>query len=214
MKIKICGLKRMEDVDYVNQCMPDFIGFVFAGTKRRIDFETAKMLRKKLNPEIKAVGVFVNEEIAFITGLVTEGVLDLIQLHGEENEEYIMKLRKRLREYGKREIPIIKSVRVKSKKQIIETEKLPADFLLLDTFREDEYGGSGMVFDHKLIPKLGKKFILAGGITEKNVIGILEELKKEEKIPFCIDVSSSVEVDGFKDKWKIEKIVKLVHDVK
>lgn len=136
MKIKICGLKRMEDVDYVNQCMPDFIGFVFAGTKRRIDFETAKMLRKKLNPEIKAVGVFVNEEIAFITSLVTEGVLDLIQLHGEENEEYIMKLRKRLREYGKREIPIIKSVRVQSKKQIIEAEELPVDFLLLDTFRD------------------------------------------------------------------------------
>lgn len=214
MKIKICGLKRMEDVDYVNQCMPDFIGFVFAGTKRRIDFETAKMLRKKLNPEIKAVGVFVNEEIAFITSLVTEGVLDLIQLHGEENEEYIMKLRKRLREYGKREIPIIKSVRVQSKKQIIEAEELPVDFLLLDTFREDEYGGSGMVFDHKLIPKLEKKFILAGGITEKNVIGILGELKKEEKIPFCIDVSSSVEVNGVKDKLKVEKIVKLVHDVK
>lgn len=214
MKIKICGLKRIEDVDYVNQCMPDFIGFVFAGTKRNIDFETAKTLKQRLNPEIKAVGVFVNEEIAFIIRLVTEGVLDMIQLHGCEDEEYITELRSLLMEHGKSEVAIIKSVRVQSKKQIIEAEKLPVDFLLLDTFREDEYGGSGIVFDHKLIPELEKKFILAGGITEKNVIDILDGLKKEQKTPFCIDVSSSVETNGVKDKSKMKKIVHIVHDVK
>ena len=212
MKIKICGLKRIEDMDYVNQYMPDWIGFVFAGTKRKIDFGTAKVLKQRLNPKIKTVGVFVNEEVSFIANLVTEGILDMIQLHGDEDEEYIMKLRKSLMRHDKTEIPIIKAIRVQSREQILEAEKLSVDYLLLDAFKEDEYGGSGRVFDHKLIPKLQKSFILAGGITEKNVICILEELKKQDKIPYCIDVSSSVEANGCKDKMKIKKIVEIVRD--
>ena len=212
MKIKICGLKRIADVDYVNQCMPDWIGFVFAGTKRKIDFETAEVLKQRLNPEIKTVGVFVNEEVSFIANLVTEGILDMIQLHGDEDEEYIIKLQKSLMEHNQTDIPITKAVRVQSKEQILEAEKLSVDYLLLDAFKEDEYGGSGKVFDHKLIPKLQKSFILAGGIAEKNVIGILEELKKRDKIPCCVDVSSSVETNGYKDKMKIGKIVEIVRN--
>ena len=212
MKIKICGLKRKEDIDYVNQTVPDWVGFVFAGTKRRIDYETAKMLRQYLYPQIVAVGVFVNADMSIIVRLISEGILDMIQLHGDENEAYIQELRNRLSEYGKGNIPVIKAVRVQTEEEIKEADDLPVDYLLLDTFKEDAYGGNGIVFDHKLIPSIKKPFILAGGITEKNVICILEELKKDNKIPVCVDVSSSVESNGYKDLGKIEKVIRSVRE--
>ncbi len=207
MKIKICGLKRKEDVDYVNQAVPDWVGFVFAGTKRRIDYETAKTLKQHLHPQIIVVGVFVNADMSFIVRLVTDGILDMIQLHGDEDEAYILELRSRLAEYGKKNSPVIKAVRVRMEEEILEADNLPVDYLLLDAFDEDSYGGSGKIFDHKLIPKLKKPFILAGGITEKNVVCILEELKEDGRVPVCVDVSSSVESNGYKDKEKIEKVI-------
>lgn len=210
MKIKICGLKREKDVDYVNQTMPDWIGFVFAGTKRKIDFETAKLLKQRLNPAINAVGVFVNADISLIASLVEKEVLDMVQLHGDEDEEYIISVRKHLVECGKEDIPIIKAVRVQTKEQILEVDNLPVDYLLLDAFKENEYGGSGSVFDHKLIPELKKPFILAGGITEKNVKSILEKVHREGRRPVCVDVSSSVETNGYKDKRKIERMVEVI----
>lgn len=213
MKIKICGLKRKEDVDYVNQYMPDYIGFVFAGVKRKIDFETAKVLKHRLNPQIKAVGVFVNEDISFILRLVVDGILDIVQLHGDEDERYIIELKESLKNYGKKNIPIIKAVRVQTKEQILDAEQLPVECLLLDAFKEDEYGGSGKIFDHKLIPELQKPFILAGGITSENVMEILDELSRQGKKPVCIDVSSSVETNGYKDKIKIGNIVNKIHNL-
>lgn len=210
MKIKICGLKRKKDIDYVNHAMPDWIGFVFAGTKRRIDHETAKMLKQYLHPQIAAVGVFVNADMSIIIRLVSEGILDMIQLHGDENELYIAELRKRLSEYGKENIPVIKAIRVRTEVEIEEADNLPVDYLLLDAFKEDEYGGNGIAFNHKLIPQIKKPFILAGGITEKNVICILEGLKKNNRMPVCVDVSSSVESNGYKDKEKIEKVIRRV----
>lgn len=213
MKIKICGLKRKEDIDYVNQYMPDYIGFVFAGVKRKIDFETAKVLKHRLNPQIKAVGVFVNEDISFILRLVVDGILDIVQLHGDEDERYIIELKESLKNYGKKNIPIIKAVRVQTKEQILDAEQLPVECLLLDAFKEDEYGGSGKIFDHKLIPELQKPFILAGGITSENVMGILDELSRQGKKPVCIDVSSSVETNGYKDKIKIGNIVNKIHNL-
>lgn len=234
MDIKICGIKRIEDVDYVNQYRPELIGFIFAGKKRKIDFETAKLLKSRLEPPIKAVGVFVNEEIDFIVKLVAHHVIELIQLHGDEDEEYIHKLHKSLEnmylpdidaddlknEVKKKEkivngkdIPVIKAVRVKSTKQVLEAEKLPVDYLLLDAFMEDEYGGVGKVFDHRLIPNLSKPYLLAGGIDCDNVVKILNSLKaKNITLPCCMDVSSSVETDGCKDAEKIKKIVSVVHE--
>lgn len=213
MKIKICGLKRKEDIDYVNQYMPDYIGFVFAGVKRKIDFETAKVLKHRLNPQIKAVGVFVNEDISFILRLVVDGILDIVQLHGDEDERYIIELKESLKNYGKKNIPIIKAVRVQTKEQILDAEQLPVECLLLDAFKEDEYGGGGKIFDHKLIPELQKPFILAGGITSENVMEILNELSRQGKKPVCIDVSSSVETNGYKDKIKIGNIVNKIHNL-
>lgn len=211
MKIKICGLRRQEDIDYVNLYKPDLIGFVFAGTKRKIDFDTAKQLKSRLAPEIKAVGVFVNAQITYIDNLVSNHIIDMIQLHGDEDEPYIKSLREQMQESGNGTVPIIKAVRVESMDQVSAAEKLPADYLLLDAFTEGEYGGSGKVFNHNLIPDLQKPYLLAGGIGCDNVIEILERLKRKNvKLPFCVDVSSSVEVDGFKDKNKISAMISMV----
>lgn len=211
MKIKICGLRRKEDVDYVNLRRPDMVGFVFAGAKRRIDYETAKMLKKNLNPEMKAVGVFVNADMEYIDRLVADDIIDIVQLHGDEDEAYIQSLRQSFRQMGKQDTPVIKAVRVKSTEQVLEAEKLPVDYLLLDAFTEEEYGGSGKVFNHALIPNLEKPYLLAGGIGCDNVVEIIDSLKeKNVTLPFCIDVSSSVEVDGYKDEDKIINIISLV----
>lgn len=210
MQIKICGLKRKEDVDYVNQSVPDWIGFVFSGEKRKIDYETAKTLKQELNPQIRSVGVFVNVDISFITRLVQEGILDMVQLHGDENLDYIVGLKENLEKIGKGDTPIIKAVRVRNAEQILEDEKLPVDYLLLDAFKEDEYGGSGKVFDHTLIPDLQKPYILAGGIGVDNVKSILKTLAEQDRSPVCVDVSSSVETNGFKDRVKIEELVQVV----
>ncbi len=210
MKLKICGLKREEDVDYVNQFKPDYAGFVFAGEKRKIDFDTAQKLKRRLSPEIPSVGVFVNADISFIVRLAEEGIVDMIQLHGDEDLNYITELRKCLEKSDKNIPPIIKSVRVKNVTQILEDEKLPVDYLLLDAFHENEYGGSGKVFDHTLIPELTKPYILAGGIDSNNVTDILKTLSARNRSPVCVDVSSSVETNGFKDKAKIQQLVQIV----
>lgn len=97
VKIKICGLMRSKDIEYVNEFMPDYIGFVFAKSKRQIDFDTAKRLKEKLDKSIKTVGVFVDEDIETIAQIVNEGVIELVQLHGSEDESYILNLRQKLK---------------------------------------------------------------------------------------------------------------------
>ncbi len=191
-KIKICGLKRPEDIKMVNDYEPDYGGFVFAGTKRRIDFDTAKELRSLMDPNIQAVGVFVNEKIDFIESLCQENIIQLVQLHGDEGEDYIQELKKRV------SAPLIKAIRVKSAGQVLEAEKLPVDFLLLDAYVEGAYGGSGVTFDKTLIPELEKPYFLAGGLTAENVLERMEGLS-----PYGVDVSSGVESMGFKDEEKI-----------
>ena len=211
MKIKICGLKREEDIEYVNVCKPDYIGFVFAGQKRKIDYDTAKHLKSKLDSSIRAVGVFVNENIEFIDRLVCDNIIDMIQLHGDEDGNYISRLKEHLSVKGNQDIPIIKAVRVHSKEQVLESESLPVDYLLLDAFSEKDYGGVGVTFNHKLIPELCKPYILAGGIDYENVTKIIEDISlKNVSAPGCIDVSSSVETDGYKDYKKIEEMVDVV----
>lgn len=211
MKIKICGLRREEDIDYVNLLRPDFIGFVFAGKKRKIDFDTAKRLKSRLVPDLKAVGVFVDEEPSYIVRLAAEQIIDMVQLHGNEDVSYIKALRESLEQNRKSGIPIIKAVRVKSSEQVLAAERLPVDYLLLDAFTEKEYGGSGKLFDHSLIPELKKPYLLAGGIDCKNVMKIMDSLRgKNVTLPFCIDVSSSVEIDGYKDQDKMAAMISIV----
>lgn len=201
-KIKICGLKRPCDIEYANEALPDYIGFIFASTKRYISPEAAKDLKAKLKSQIKAVGVFVNEDIDTVCGIANSGTIDLIQLHGDEDEEYISAVKKRT------DKQIIKAVRVRTLEQIINAEKLPCDYLLLDTYRKGQYGGIGESFNWELIPKLSKPFFLAGGLNQDNIIRAVREVQ-----PYCLDISSGVEENGVKKREKIIETVKLVRSV-
>ena len=198
-RIKICGLSREEDIAAVNRWLPDYVGFVFAASKRKVTPEQAARLKRKLDARIKAVGVFTNESPDVIADLCTEGIIDFVQLHGDENEEYIRMLRNRT------SCPIIKAVRVQSTAQILKNQELPCDMLLLDTFNPAEYGGSGRTFDLSLIPTLSKPYFLAGGLHQGNIADAIAQHH-----PFAVDISSGVETAGSKDEAKIREIVELV----
>lgn len=199
-KIKICGLKRKEDIDYVNLCKPDYVGFVFAGTKRKITEEKAKELSSLVSPEIVKVGVFVNEEIEMIVRLLQDKIIDMVQLHGAEDEAYISSLREKMNR-GK----IIKAIPIASPESLQGNDQLDVDYLLFDTFSQKEYGGTGQTFDWNLIQNIHKPFFLAGGINNENVEQAIKQLH-----PYVVDVSSAVETDGLKDKEKIVEIVSRV----
>ena len=202
VKIKICGLMRSKEIEYVNDFMPDYIGFVFAKSKRQIDFDTAKRLKEKLDKSIKTVGVFVDEDIETIARIANEGVIELVQLHGSEDESYILNLRQKL----KSDIGIIKAVRVNSlnnnilKDNLLNKISTNADFVMLDSG-----AGSGEVFDWDRKIVCNKPVFLAGGLNEYNVS---EAIKKIQ--PFAVDVSSGVETAGFKDIEKIRSFIKKV----
>lgn len=187
MKIKICGLFRACDIEYVNEIKPDYIGFVFAKSKRQVPLEHAKFLKSRLDPQIKAVGVFVDAELSFIEQVLHEGIIDMVQLHGTETEEYIERIN----------APVIKAIRL--------GDPIPqnADYLLFD----GPEAGSGTPFDWSLLPQTDKPFFLAGGIKLENLTQAMQLQ------PFAIDVSSGVETDGLKDRDKIEKIVRSVRNV-
>ncbi|MDF2820482.1 MAG: trpF [Clostridiales bacterium] len=195
-KIKICGLTRENDIEAVNKIIPDYIGFVFAKSKRQVTPDRAKILRERLIPNIQVIGVFVNEEIERIVKLCEAKTIDIIQLHGEEDNQYI----ERLRSYVPN--PIIKAIRVKCSEDIINAYKFSSDYLLLDAFDKEQYGGSGKSFDWSLIENIKKPFFLAGGINIENIVAA-----KESCNPFGIDVSSGVETDGYKDSQKITDII-------
>lgn len=201
-KIKICGIKSAEDVLIMNECSPDFVGFVFAKSKRQVASQQAKELKILLNPKIKSVGVFVNEPIENIAKLCENGVIDFVQLHGDEDESYIKSLKLHIKN------PIIKAVRVESTQQILNAQKLPCEMLLLDTYTKNQYGGSGKTFDYNLIPKLEKPFFLAGGIDENNVKSAIQKAS-----PMCIDVSSGVETENKKDAKKVKNIIEIVKGI-
>lgn len=201
-KVKICGLKRQEDIEIVNRLKPDFAGFVFAESKRKVSEETAKLLRRELAEEIPAVGVFVKESIEYIKRLCEQNIIQMIQLHGDEDDSYLLELRREITD-----VPVIKAVRVRSREQILRAEQMDCDYLLLDTFVKDVYGGSGHTFDKSLIPVLKKPYFLAGGLSAGNV---QENIKTCH--PFAVDVSSAVETDGIKDKAKIKEFIERVRD--
>ena len=199
-KIKICGLRREEDICYVNECKPDYIGFVFAESKRKVTKEEAKKLKELLSSDILSVGVFVNEEITKLAEIVNEGIIDIVQLHGEETDAYIDELRKYIND-----TKIIKAVRVASKEDVYRSEKTHADYLLFDTFSKDAYGGTGKAFDWSCIKEVKRPFFLAGGI---GIYNVQEAIKTSGA--YAVDVSSSVETNGYKDREKVLEIVKRV----
>lgn len=191
VKIKICGLTRMEDIDAVNAAKPDYIGFVFAESQRKITPALAAELRGALCEGITPVGVFVNESHEKILALVRDGVIDFIQIHGTEDEDFIVALK------AQTGAPIIKAVSVQKADDTQAWENSAADYLLLD----HKGGGTGEAFDWNLIGKLKKPFFLAGGLTTQNVSSALKKLQ-----PFAVDVSSGVEISpGIKCSNKIRE---------
>jgi phosphoribosylanthranilate isomerase len=194
-KIKICGLTREEDILAVNDYLPDYIGFVFAKSKRQLSLSQAKHLKGLLSPRIQTVGVFVNEAIESLVHFEQEQVIDIIQLHGDEDEAYIAALKETIK------LPIIKAVRVK--KQVETIPSYDTEFLLFDKYLEACYGGGGSRFDWQTLKGIIRPYFLAGGIDLSNIHEALE------KSPYAIDVSSGVETNGIKDREKIRQIIEI-----
>jgi len=199
-KIKICGIRTFKDIEYINEAQPDYIGFVFAKSKRRVDFNLAYILKTELNQHIQAIGVFVNEDIEFIAKLCDRNIIDIVQIHGDENEEYISALKKAVYK------PIIKAVRVKERMDTIYND---IDYTLFDTYNKAEYGGTGESFNWNMIKGYKKPFFLAGGLSYSNVVDAIHSAH-----PYCVDISSGVETNGVKDRRKIIDIVNLVRSLK
>lgn len=196
-KIKICGLRRREDILTVNEAKPDYCGFIieFPKSFRSITADKVRELVKDLAPEIQAVGVFVNAPVELVSGLLNEGTLALAQLHGQENEVYIRELKKLT------DKPLIKAFSVKTREDIEKALQSPADYILLD----QGSGGTGTTFDWSLIPKIKRSFFLAGGIGAENLEQAIREIR-----PYAVDLSSSVETDKWKDPEKIRNVVDIV----
>lgn len=197
-KVKICGVRRIEDVAYVNTYKPDYIGFVFVpGRKRTVTFEQAHLLRARLDSSIRVVGVFVNAEAEEVIRLVKNGVIDIVQLHGNEDEAYVESLREQLPD-----VTIIKAFVIDSENAIEKAKVFPCDYLLLDGGL-----GQGETFDWSLVSSIEKPFFLAGGLSADNVREAIAMVK-----PFAVDVSSNVETDGCKDSKKIKHFIDKVRE--
>ena len=194
-KIKLCGLSRIQDIETANTLKPDYIGFVFAAkSKRRVTQLQAAELKSKLNPETKAVGVFLDDDLDMVAGMMNLGIVDVVQLHGSEDEEYIKKLRVIT------DKPIIKAFVINTAEDVKRAEQSTADYILLDGGK-----GSGKVFDWNLLKEIKRPYFLAGGLNTENAAQAVASLK-----PFAVDVSTGIETDGFKDAEKMTAFVAAV----
>ena len=194
-KIKFCGLSRACDIEAANEIKPDYIGFVFAPrSKRRVSYKQAVDLKNLLNKEIKAVGVFLNEDIEQVISLLNLGIIDAAQLHGEESPAYIARIQQ---ETGK---PVIKAFCIRGAEDVAAAEKTNADFIILDAGT-----GEGKTFDWRLIDEFKKPYFLAGGLNSENVKEAMHKLH-----PYALDVSTGIETDGLKDKQKMAEFAATV----
>ena len=219
-KIKICGLRRPEDIEAVNKYLPEYVGFVFyKKSKRYVTEEKAEKLRELLDEKIISVGVFVNADKAEILRLMRKGIISVAQLHGNESEDYIRELKEELQKPGifsdRKEYmtggEIIKAFVFKNLKEedavrksawriLEEAGKSPADYILFD----NGYG-SGETFDWSILRDFDKPYFLAGGLNPDNVSGAVKMLH-----PYAVDVSSGVEEDGYKNPEKIREFIEKV----
>ena len=191
-KIKLCGLSRDCDIETANKLKPDFIGFVFAAkSKRRVTHLQAAELKSKLDPEIKAVGVFLDDDLDMVASMLNLGIVDVVQLHGTEDEEYLAELRTIT------DKPIIKAFVIRSEDDVKRAEESSADYVLLDGGK-----GEGKAFDWSLLKEIKRPFFLAGGLNTENVAAAVKSLR-----PFAVDVSTGVETDGVKDTEKMTAFV-------
>ena len=196
MIVKFCGIRRLEDVRAVNKTLPDMAGFILVkGRKRYISPEKVCELRQKLDPSVKVVGVFVDEDIEEVERLLTDGIIDIAQLHGNESDEYIRELKASTDAY------VIKAIGIRNADDVLRAEVSPADLVIVDS----PGGGTGNTFDWDLLQKIERPYILAGGISIENIEEAAAKLN-----PYGVDVSSGIETNGFKDEDKMKAFMALI----
>lgn len=194
-EIKLCGLSDISAVECANEILPDYIGFVFfPKSPRYIQPEQAALLKRSLDPRIRAAGVFVNERVSVVADLLERGIIDIAQLHGSEDEGYIRDLRSLTRHR------IIRAFRVSTPEDTAKAEESTADYILLDSG-----AGSGSAFDWSILKHIKRDYFLAGGLDPINVPEAIRTLH-----PFGVDVSSGIETDGKKDHDKMRAFARAV----
>ena len=217
-KVKMCGISKVETIPAVVEAKPDYMGLVFAPSKRQVTVDQAKTLVEELhkqytkrynngaeqsnNDEIKTVGVFVNETLDNLVSIATEANLDVVQLHGDEDEAFIQSLKERTN------VEVWKAVQIRSAADAEAWIDSSADMLLFDAYHKDERGGTGEVFDWSCLDEFERPFMLAGGIDSTNVARAIRTVR-----PYGIDISSGIETDGVKDDEKITAFTKLVRTI-
>lgn len=193
-KIKLCGLMHEEDARAANEAHPDWVGLVFDEGRHFVSDDKAAAIRRALSPAIPAVGVFVRDDPAHIETLVSSGIIQYVQLHGGESEDYIRKLKKVI------SVPVIRVVSVRTKEDVLIAAQTEAEYLLLDHGK----GGTGKSFDWSMIPSIKKPWFMAGGIGLSNI------RKALSYHPYAVDISSGAETDGHKDPIKMKQLVDIV----
>lgn len=198
-RIKICGLSREQDIAYVNEAQPDYVGFVmnFPKSHRSVTSERVRMLRQELAEGIQAVGVFVNQQPRQVAAIARDTGIDFIQLHGSESEEDIASLQKLIK------LPIIKAFQVTNSEDLKKAQRSCADYILLDSGQ-----GTGRTFDWALLEEVHRPYFLAGGLTPENMEAAVQKLH-----PFALDISSGVETEKQKDYEKIKRAVAIAHSI-
>ena len=197
-KIKICGLTRMEDADWANELLPDYVGLMFAESRRRITPETAARIAGDIDHAVKRVGVFVNPTMDEIQDVLDTCPLDILQLHGEESPAFCEKTG----------MPVWKAFRMRTPKVLEELDAYNVDAYILDGWHPDSHGGTNTTFPWEWAQRYDfkdKKVILAGGLTPQNVTEAIQRIS-----PWAVDVSSGVETAGIKNTAKIAAFIERV----
>lgn len=199
-RIKMCGLSRPQDIAAANELYPDYVGFVFWPDSRRyITPERAMELKAELDEDITVVGVFVDAPVRFVAALMNEDLIDIAQLHGQEDDAYIEALRSALR--APDEKAIVKAFVVHGAADVEAAENSVADMVLLDAGL-----GEGETFDWSLIADFDRPYFLAGGLSPQNVGAALSATGAA-----YVDTSSGIETDGVKDPAKMRAFIQAVH---
>ena len=217
-KVKMCGISKVETIPAVVEAKPDYMGLVFASSKRQVTVDQAKILVEELhrgyaqkygsdtehdkNDTIKTVGVFVNETVDNLVTIANEANLDAVQLHGDEDETFIQSLKERTN------VEVWKAVQIRSAADVEKWIDSSADMLLFDAYHKDERGGTGEVFDWSSLDAFERPFMLAGGIDSTNVARAIRTVR-----PYGIDISSGIETNGVKDDEKITAFTKIVKSI-
>ena len=188
-KIKLCGLSRPADIDYVNQVKPDYCGFIvnFPKSRRNVTPEQVRALTARLSGDIIPVGVFVDESVETVAGLLEDGTIAVAQLHGHEDEAYLAALRKLTAK------PIWQAFQIRSAADLERAKSSTANLVLLDSGQ-----GSGVTLDWSILADFPRPFVLAGGLTAENIPTAVQQVK-----PYAVDLSSGVETEGYKDYEKM-----------